>query len=35
VQQSELALAIGRIIADGDEMPRYNPNDEFARARER
>ncbi|MEJ7577634.1 MAG: M28 family peptidase [Pyrinomonadaceae bacterium] len=35
VQQAELALAIGRIIADGDEMPRYNPNDEFARARER
>ncbi|MBA2339750.1 MAG: M28 family peptidase, partial [Pyrinomonadaceae bacterium] len=32
-QQCEIALAIGRRVANADEMPRYNPNDEFARAR--
>jgi Zn-dependent M28 family amino/carboxypeptidase len=32
VQETELALEIGRRIADGAELPRFNPNDEFARA---
>lgn len=32
-QEAELALAIGLRIADAKEMPRYNPNDEFAKAR--
>ncbi len=34
VQQTEFAYALGRRIADLKEMPRYNPNDEFARARQ-
>ncbi|HEX8140239.1 MAG TPA: M28 family peptidase [Pyrinomonadaceae bacterium] len=32
VQETELALEIGRRIADQTELPRFNPNDEFARA---
>jgi Zn-dependent M28 family amino/carboxypeptidase len=31
-QEAEIALAIGRRVADMDEMPRFNPNDEFAKA---
>ena len=33
IQQAEIALAIGRRVADNDEMPRYNPDDEFGRVR--
>lgn len=33
IQETEIALAIGRRIADADEVPRFNPNDEFAKAR--
>lgn len=29
VQDAELAFACGRAIADADEMPRWNPGDEF------
>jgi Zn-dependent M28 family amino/carboxypeptidase len=32
VQSVEIALAIGRRIADAPEMPRFNPDDEFAKA---
>jgi Zn-dependent M28 family amino/carboxypeptidase len=32
VQETELALEIGRRIADQTELPRFNPSDEFARA---
>jgi Zn-dependent M28 family amino/carboxypeptidase len=35
VQQTEIAFTLGRRIADANERPRYNPNDEFARARGR
>lgn len=31
-QETEIALAIGRRIADANEMPRFNPQDEFAKA---
>jgi Zn-dependent M28 family amino/carboxypeptidase len=31
VQEAEIALAIGRRIADLDQMPRFNAGDEFAR----
>lgn len=31
-QEAEIALAIGRRIADANEMPRFNPEDEFAKA---
>jgi Zn-dependent M28 family amino/carboxypeptidase len=31
LQEAEIAMAIGRRIADADQMPRFNPNDEFAR----
>jgi Zn-dependent M28 family amino/carboxypeptidase len=31
VQEAEIALAIGRRIADLDQMPRFNASDEFAR----
>lgn len=34
-QEAEIALAIGRRIADMQEMPRFNPNDEFAKAQQR
>ena len=32
IQDTTLALDIGRRIADMDEMPRFNPEDEFAKA---
>lgn len=31
LQEAEIAMAIGRRIADLDQMPRFNPDDEFAR----
>ncbi|HEV8429728.1 MAG TPA: M28 family peptidase [Pyrinomonadaceae bacterium] len=31
IQEGEIALAIGRMIADAPEKPRFNPGDEFAR----
>jgi Zn-dependent M28 family amino/carboxypeptidase len=31
VQEAEIAMAIGRRIADMDQMPRFNPTDEFAK----
>lgn len=31
LQEAEIAMAIGRRIADDPTMPRFNPNDEFAR----
>ncbi|HKC63037.1 MAG TPA: M28 family peptidase [Pyrinomonadaceae bacterium] len=34
-QEAEIALAIGRRVADMQEMPRFNPNDEFAKAQQR
>ncbi len=33
IQMAEIALAIGRRIGDMNEMPRFNPDDEFAKAR--
>jgi Zn-dependent M28 family amino/carboxypeptidase len=30
IQEGEIALAMGLIIGNAAEMPRYNPNDEFA-----
>lgn len=33
-QEAEIALDIGRRIADLQEMPRFNPNDEFAKAQQ-
>jgi len=32
IQEAEVALSIGRRIADLPAMPRFNPNDEFAKA---
>lgn len=32
VQETEIALEIGRRVADADALPRFNPNDEFAKA---
>jgi Zn-dependent M28 family amino/carboxypeptidase len=32
IQEAEIALAIGRRIADLPVIPRFNPNDEFAKA---
>ncbi len=32
IQEAEIALAIGRRVADLNEMPRFNPQDEFAKA---
>src|SRR6266550_1359188 len=32
LQEAEIAMAIGRRVADMDQMPRFNPNDEFAKA---
>lgn len=32
IQSAEIALAIGRRVADAPEMPRFNPDDEFAKA---
>jgi Zn-dependent M28 family amino/carboxypeptidase len=34
IQEAEIALAIGRRVADMNEMPRFNPNDEFAKAQQ-
>jgi Zn-dependent M28 family amino/carboxypeptidase len=33
IQEAEVALAIGRHIADAPELPRFNPNDEFAKVK--
>jgi Zn-dependent M28 family amino/carboxypeptidase len=35
VQEAEIAMAIGRRIADMDQMPRFNPEDEFAKGQKR
>ena len=35
LQEAEIAMAIGRRIADMDQMPRFNPDDEFAKAQKR
>ena len=32
IQEAEFALAIGRRVADMNAMPRFNPDDEFAKA---
>jgi Zn-dependent M28 family amino/carboxypeptidase len=34
IQSAEIALAIGRRVADMNEMPRFNPDDEFAKAQQ-
>jgi Zn-dependent M28 family amino/carboxypeptidase len=34
-QEADIALAIGRRIADLPEMPRFNPQDEFAKAQQK
>lgn len=34
IQTAEIALSIGRRIADAPEMPRFNPDDEFAKAQQ-
>ena len=31
IQEGEIALAIGRMISDAPEKPRFNPGDEFAK----
>jgi Zn-dependent M28 family amino/carboxypeptidase len=33
IQEGEIALAIGRMISDAPEKPRFNPGDEFAKTR--
>jgi Zn-dependent M28 family amino/carboxypeptidase len=33
IQEAEIALAIGRRVAEMSELPRFNPGDEFARVR--
>jgi Zn-dependent M28 family amino/carboxypeptidase len=35
IQSAEIALAIGRRVADAPELPRFNPDDEFAKAQRR
>ena len=35
LQEAEIAMAIGRRIADMEQMPRFNPNDEFAKGQRR
>jgi Zn-dependent M28 family amino/carboxypeptidase len=35
IQEAEIAMAIGRRIADAEQMPKFNPNDEFAKAQRR
>lgn len=35
IQEAEFALAIGRRVADANAMPKFNPDDEFAKARRR
>jgi Zn-dependent M28 family amino/carboxypeptidase len=32
IQETDIALAIGRRVADSNEMPHFNPGDEFAKA---
>jgi Zn-dependent M28 family amino/carboxypeptidase len=34
IQETDIALAIGRRIADMNEMPRFNPQDEFFKAQQ-
>lgn len=33
IQEAEIGLAIGRMISDAPEKPRFNPDDEFAKKR--
>jgi Zn-dependent M28 family amino/carboxypeptidase len=35
LQETDIALAIGRRIGDMDQLPRFNPGDEFAKAQRR
>ena len=35
LQEAQIALAIGRRVADMESMPRFNPGDEFAKAQKR
>ena len=35
IQEADIAMQIGRRIADMNEMPRFNPGDEFAKAQKR
>ena len=35
LQETEIAMAIGRRIGDAEQMPRFNPDDEFAKASKR
>ena len=35
LQETEIAMAIGRRVADAEQMPKFNPNDEFAKAQKR
>jgi Zn-dependent M28 family amino/carboxypeptidase len=35
LQETEIAMAIGRRIADAEKMPKFNPDDEFAKAQKR
>jgi len=35
LQETEIAMAIGRRIADAEQMPKFNPTDEFAKAQKR
>jgi Zn-dependent M28 family amino/carboxypeptidase len=35
LQEADIAMAIGRRIADIDQMPRFNPGDEFAKMQKR
>jgi Zn-dependent M28 family amino/carboxypeptidase len=35
IQEADIAMQIGRRIADMTEMPRFNPGDEFAKAQKR
>jgi Zn-dependent M28 family amino/carboxypeptidase len=35
IQSAEIAMAIGRRVADSPELPRFNPDDEFAKAQQR
>ncbi len=35
IQEADFALAIGRRVADMNTMPKFNPDDEFARAQKR
>jgi Zn-dependent M28 family amino/carboxypeptidase len=35
LQEADIAMSIGRRIGDAEQMPRFNPNDEFAKAQKR